>query len=215
MRRICLTVAVWLMLGGTAHAQAGHSHAGKATDAEAPATLLRGLGTLRHPVSTSSPEAQRFFDQGLRLLYAFNHDEAARSFKRAAQCDPHMAMAHWGLALAFGPNINLEVQEEREKAAYEAVQRALVLVAKGPESERLYIEALAKRHSAAADSDPARRALEYRNAMGELAKRYPDDLDAATLFAEASMNLRPWQHWTADGKPTEGTLEIVAVLESV
>jgi tetratricopeptide (TPR) repeat protein len=215
MRRTCLTVVMWLMLCGTAHPQSAHSHATKATGAEAPATLVRGLGSHRHPASTSSPEAQKFFDQGLRYVYAFNHDEAVRSFRRAAQLDPQMAMAHWGIALAFGPNINLEAEADREKAAYQAVQQALALSAKGPENERLYIEALARRHSAAADSDPARRALDYRNAMGELVKRYPDDLDAATLFAEAGMNLRPWQLWTADGKPAEGTLEIVAVLESV
>ena len=215
MRRTCLTVVMWLMLCGTAHPQPAHSHATKATGAEVPATLVRGLGSHRHPVSTSSPEAQKFFDQGLRYVYAFNHDEAVRSFRRAAQLDPQMAMAHWGIALAFGPNINLEAEADREKAAYQAVQQARALAAKGPENERLYIEALARRHSAAADSDPARRALDYRDAMGELVKRYPDDLDAATLFAEAGMNLRPWQLWTADGKPAEGTLEIVALLESV
>src|SRR6266852_2569601 len=215
MRRTCLTVVMWLMLCGTAHPQPAHSHATKATGAEVPATLVRGLGSHRHPVSTSSPEAQKFFDQGLRFVYAFNHDEAVRSFRRAAQLDPQMAMAYWGIALAFGPNINLEAEADREKAAYQAVQQALVLAAKGPESERRYIEALARRHSAAADSDPARRALEYRNAMGELVKRYPDDLDAATLFAEAGMNLRPWRLWTADGKPAEDTEAIVATLESV
>jgi len=94
MRRTCLTVVMWLMLCGTAHPQSAHSHATKATGAEVPATLVRGLGSHRHPVSTSSPEAQKFFDQGLRYVYAFNHDEAVRSFGRAAQLDPQMAMAH-------------------------------------------------------------------------------------------------------------------------
>jgi tetratricopeptide (TPR) repeat protein len=214
MRRTCLVAVVVLVVCGPAHAQHTH-HAPKSSGPETPVTLVRGLGSLHHPVSTSSPEARKFFDQGLRFVYAFNHDEAVRSFRRAAELDPQMAMAYWGVALAFGPNYNREAEAERDKAAYQAVQRALALAGKAPEHERLYIEALAKRYSAVPGADQAKLALEYRNAMGELAKRYPDDLDAATLFAEAGMNLRPWQLWTADGKPADGTLDIVAVLESV
>ena len=112
-----------------------------------PATLVSGMGSLHHPVTTTNPEAQKFFDQGLSFVYAFNHDEAVRSFKRAAELDPGMAMAYWGIALALGPNINLDVDPEREKAAYDSVQKALAMVAKGPENERAYIEALAKRYS--------------------------------------------------------------------
>ncbi|MBC7909127.1 MAG: hypothetical protein H7Y30_01420 [Pyrinomonadaceae bacterium] len=182
---------------------------------EKPATLMPGLGSHHHPVTTGNAEAQKFFDQGLTLVYAFNHEEAVRSFRRAAELDPQMAMAHWGIALALGPNINLDVDPQREKAAYEAVQKALSLVAKVSERERAYIEALAKRYSIAPGADLKKLAVDYKNAMGELSKRYPDDLDAATLYAESAMNLKPWQLWTSDGKPAEGTEEIVAVLESV
>lgn len=178
-------------------------------------TLFSGLGSQHHPVSTTNGEAQKFFDQGLTLVYAFNHEEAVRSFKRAAELDPQLAMAYWGIALALGPNINLDVDPERERQAYEAIQRALSLSAKAPDNERAYIETLAKRYSIAPGADLKKLAVDYKNAMGELVKRYPDDLDAATLYAESAMNLRPWQLWSSDGKPAEGTLEILAVLESV
>lgn len=180
-----------------------------------PATIVAGMSSHHHPVSTTKPEAQKFFDQGFAFVYAFNHEEAVRSFKRAAEIDPALAMAHWGIALALGPNINLDVDPEREKAAYEAAHKALSLAANAPENERAYINAVAKRYSVAPGADLKQLAVDYKNAMGELVKRYPDDLDAATLFAESAMNLRPWQLWTADGKPAEGTEEIVAMLESV
>jgi tetratricopeptide (TPR) repeat protein len=178
-----------------------------------PVILMSGLGELRHPVSTGNSEAQRFFDQGLALIYAFNHDEAVRSFQRAAELDPQLAMAYWGIGLALGPNINLDVDPVREKAAYEAVQRARSM--KAPESERGYIEALARRYSIDPKADLKRLSVDYKNAMGELVRRYPDDLDAATLYAESGMDLRPWKLWTKDGMPAEGTEEIVTVLESV
>ena len=181
-----------------------------------PAVLMPGLGDVHHPVSTRSAEAQRFFDQGLALIYAFNHDEAARSFRRAAELDPKMPMAYWGVALAVGPNYNLpEVDPAQAKAAYEAVQKAVELAAQAPEPERAYAQALAKRYSADPKADRKNLLVEYKKAMGELAKLYPDDLDAATLYAESAMNLRPWRLWTPDGKPAEGTEEIIAVLESV
>jgi tetratricopeptide (TPR) repeat protein len=182
---------------------------------EKPATLMTGLGSLHHPVSTTKPEAQRFFDQGLSLVFAFNHDEAVRSFKRAAEIDPQMAMAWWGVALALGPNINLDVDLAREQAATDAAQKALALARNKPEIERAYIEALSKRYSIDPRADLKKLAVDYKNAMGELIKKYPDDLDAATLYAESMMDLRPWQLWSADGKPAEGTEEIIAVLESV
>ena len=176
--------------------------------------LMPGLGDLHHPVSTNNLEAQRFFDQGLRLIYAFNHDEAERSFRRAAQLDPQLGMAWWGIAYALGPNYNLPVDAAREKAAYDAIQKALSLSSKAPESERAYIEALAKRYSDQPNPDYRQLAVNFKDAMGQLAKRYPDDLDAATLYAESIMNLNPWGPWKHDGTPSEGTLEIVAVLES-
>lgn len=177
--------------------------------------LMTGMGSLNHPVSTGNQLAQKFFNQGLSFVYAFNHDEAIRAFKRASELDPKLAMAHWGIGLALGPNINLDVDPEREKAAYDAVQKALSLAANASPKERAYIDALATRYSITPGADLKRLALDYKNAMGQLVKNYPDDLDAATLYAESSMNLRPWQLWSLDGKPAEGTEEIITVLESV
>lgn len=180
-----------------------------------PVALESGLGDVHHPVSTTNAEAQRFFDQGLAFIYAFNHDEAVRSFKRAAELDPQLAMAHWGVALALGSNYNLQADAEQQRIAYETVQKALSLAGRASEHERAYIEALAKRYSADAQADRQKLALDYRSAMSEVVKRFPDDPDAATLYAESMMNLRPWKLWTADGKPAEGTEEIVSVLEGV
>jgi tetratricopeptide (TPR) repeat protein len=179
------------------------------------AVLLHGLSDLHHPVSTSSAEAQQFFDQGLRLVYAFNHEEAARSFRRAAELDPKLAMAWWGVALAVGPNYNLPVDPERERIAVEAVDKAQALSAGAPPIEKDYIGAIAKRFSREAQPNYHQLDADYSNAMRELSRKYPDDLDAATLFADSMMNLRPWKLWNADGTPAPGTEEIVATLESV
>ncbi len=188
----------------------GHS----AHQAAEPATLMSGIGNLEHPVTTSSPEAQKFFDQGLRLIYAFNHDEATRSFRRAADLDPKMAMAYWGIAESLGPNYNDPASGERFQQAHEAIQKAVDLSANVSPSERDYILAMAMRFPAAG-ADRRKAAEEYRDAMRGLMNKFPDDLDAATLFAEAGMNLHPWGLWMLDGAPREGTEEIVATLESV
>ena len=180
-----------------------------------PPVLMPDLGEHHHTISTKSPEAQRFFDQGLTLVFAFNHEEAARAFRRASELDPQSAMAFWGIALALGPCINLDVDPPHEKAAYEAVQKALSLVPGATERERAYIQALAKRYSSDSKVDLRKLDADYANAMRELSKHYPDDLDAATLYAESLMDLHPWKQWTLDGRPTEGTEEIIAVLESV
>ena len=177
--------------------------------------LMSGLGEVHHPVTTTNKQAQQFFDQGLKLVYAFNHDEAGRSFQRAAALDPKLAMAWWGVALTLGPNYNLPVDPEREKAGYDAVQRALSLQENASEPERAYIAALAVRYSNDPKVDLHGLDRAYKDVMSKLAARYPDDLDAVTLYAESAMNLRPWQLWTANGKPAEGTEEIVATLESV
>ena len=190
-------------------------HDTHAPTAPARATLMSGRGMLHHPIATKSREAQRFFDQGLTFVYGFNHDEAIRSFRRAAELDPASPMPHWGIALALGPNINLDVDPEREKAAYDEGQKALALAAKAPAAERAYVNALVTRDSNDPKADLKALAVEYMNAMRDLVRRYPNDLDAATLYAESLMNLHPWQLWAADGKPTEGTEVIVAVLESV
>src|SRR6266568_7228750 len=182
---------------------------------EPPAHLMPGLGDVHHPVSTKSREAQQFFDQGLKFVYGFNHDEARRSFQRAAELDPKLAMAHWGVALTLGPNYNLPVDPERERAGYDAVQRAVALQENASDPERAYINALTVRYSNDPNTDLHALDRAYKDAMGKLAARYPDDLDAATLYAESAMNLNPWRLWSADGKPAEGTEEIVATLESV
>jgi tetratricopeptide (TPR) repeat protein len=182
---------------------------------EAPVQLMPGFGEVHHPVSTKNKRAQEFFDQGLKLVYGFNHDEARRSFMRAAELDPKLAIAQWGVALTLGPNYNLPVDPERERAGYDAVQRAVALEQNASEPERAYIEALAVRYSNDPKADLHALDRAYKDAMGKLAARYPDDLDAVTLYAESMMNLNPWKLWTADGKPGENTEEIVSVLESV
>ena len=214
MRNFSLAVLLMLSFCASCYCQQP-VHTMNMDAAEKPTTLMPGLGSLHHPVTTTNPQAQRFFNQGLAFIYAFNHDEAIRSFKRATELDPKMAMAWWGIGLALGPNINMDVDPEREKAAYDAVQKALSLTAGASAIERGYIQALAKRYSIDPKADLKQLNADYHQAMGELAKAYPDDLDAATLYAESGMDLRPWQLWTADGKPAPGTEEIVAVLESV
>ena len=188
-----------------------HSHEGS----NRPVTLVSGLGDLHHPVSTRNPEAQSFFDQGLRFVYAFNHDEAARSFQHAAELDPELAMAYWGVAEAVGPNYNDPADPDRYKHAHEAVQKAIDLSSGASLSEQAYIQAMAKRFPADPNSDLKKAAEDYHDAMREVSKQFPDDLDAATLFAESGMNLHPWGLWHLDGTPEAGTEEVVATLESV
>jgi tetratricopeptide (TPR) repeat protein len=180
-----------------------------------PAAAVReDLGHLHHPIETTSLEAQSLFDEGLTLVYGFNHDEAIRRFQRASALDPKAAMPLWGIALALGPNINLDVDPQHEEQAYTAEQKALAMASSAPESERDYIEALAKRYSNDPKADLRRLAVDYANAMRDVSHTHPDDLDAAALFAESLMDLHPWQLWTLDGKPGEYTEEIISVLEA-
>jgi tetratricopeptide (TPR) repeat protein len=207
--RFWVSVSLILSFSGVLLAQEHSAHSPAKT-----AILMSGIGDLDHSVTTTSPEAQKFFDQGLRLIYAFNHDEAARSFRRAADLDPRMAMAYWGIAEAVGPNYNDPASDERFQQAHEAIQKAVDLSANVSASERDYILATAKRFPAAG-ADRRKAAEEYRDAMRGLMNKFPDDLDAATLFAEAGMNLHPWSLWMQDGTPRQGTDEIVTTLESV
>lgn len=174
--------------------------------------LFPGLGTLHRSVTTMSPEAQKYFDQGLAFMYAFNHDEAIRSFRKAATLDPKCAMAEWGIALANGPHINFPMlPPERAKAAHEAMARARTGAASPVERE--LIAALDKRYH---DPEPEdRKPLDqaYADAMRGVYAAHPDDADIAALFAEAMMDLRPWDLWKDDGSPQPGTEEIVATLE--
>ncbi len=178
-------------------------------------TLVTGIGDAHHPASTKNAEAQQFFDQGLRFIYVFNHDEAARSFQKATELDPKLAMAYWGVAEAVGPNYNDPASEDRFKQAHEAIQKAVDLSGSASPSEKAYIAAMALRFPADPKSDLRKAAERYHDAMREVVKTYPDDLDAATLFAESGMNLHPWGLWHQDGSPEKGTEEIVATLESV
>ena len=180
-----------------------------------PVTLVTGLGDLHHPVSTQNAQAQQFFDQGLRFIYAFNHDEAARSFQHAAELDPKLAMAFWGVAEAVGPNYNDPADPDRYQHAHSSVEQAVDLSEQASPSDRAYIQALAKRFPADPKSDLKKAAEDYRDAMRQVVSEFPDDLDAATLFAEAGMNLHPWGLWHIDGTPEAGTEEIVSTLESV
>ena len=177
--------------------------------------LIPGMGNHRHPIVTASSEAQLYFDQGFNFVFGFNHEEAVRSFRRAAELDPNAPMPHWAIAWALGPNYNLDVDDARADQANIAITQALKLSVGGSDIERAYIEAMAVRFPMTPKPDRAALARKYSDAMRDLSRKYPDDLDAATLYAESLMNLRAWKLWSLDGKPAERTEEIVAVLESV
>jgi tetratricopeptide (TPR) repeat protein len=179
------------------------------------APLFSNLGTYHFAITTKATLAQRFFDQGLILAYAFNHDEAHRSFKEAARLDPVCAMCYWGAAYVLGPNINAPMSDSAVAEAYELVQKALTLAPKASERERAYIEALSKRYAEQPVQDRKPLDIAYADAMREVSRKFPDDLDAATIFAEALMDITPWGYWTKDGQPTTYTEEIVKTLESV
>jgi len=216
---------LWIFALVCAGAQGQHRHGPAAgagpgfsvcTRQYAPASLLPNLGNLNHPVSTKNPEAQRFFNQGLTLIYGFNHEEALRSFRKAAELDQTLAMAHWGMALSVGPDINIDIDGECERFAYDAIQDALRLSEKDTSaSERAYIIALSARYTHAPNPDRQQLAVNYAVAMADLVRFYPNDLDAATLYAESLMDLRPWKLWDNCGKPAHDTDEIVRVIESV
>lgn len=207
--------AIILMLVLASFTYAQHGHGSHVSPEKKTVELDSGLGNIDHPVSTKNAEAQKFFNQGLAYLYAFNHAEGIASFKHAAELDPDLAMAFWGASLGLGANYNDPANPERFALAYRYLEKAVELAPKASEADRAYINALSKRYSKDPTADKAKLASDYKTAMSELVKQYPDDLDAATLYAESMMNLRPWQLWSLDGKPAEGTMEILAVLEGV
>lgn len=177
--------------------------------------LYTNLGTHHHAISTRMPKAQQYFDQGLRLAYGFNHGEAIRAFTEAARLDPKCAICWWGVAYSYGPNINLPMDSASGAAAWDALLRARKLVAYAAPRERAYITALGKRYGANATAFREQRDSAYARAMNALARKYPSDLDAATLAAEAMMDLRPWNYWMSNGTPYPGTAALVSRLERV
>jgi tetratricopeptide (TPR) repeat protein len=177
--------------------------------------LLDNLGTHHYAISTQEPLAQRYFDQGLRLYYAFNHAEAIRAFEESFRLDPDCAMCYWGLALAHGPNINAPMEREAALAAYDAIQQAIAREATANEKERALIRALAVRYTAEPQEDRSALDAAYAKALRDAAQRYPADREIGTLYAEALMDLSPWNYWTADGQPQLNTPEILKQLERV
>jgi tetratricopeptide (TPR) repeat protein len=213
------TISLLLLLASFAFAQHHAAfdpvalNADPSTAAEPIAPALDGIGTAHLAITTKSPQAQQFFDQGLRLTYAFNHQEALRSFKEAARLDPDCAMAYWGWALVLGPNINLPMAPEVAPQAYKAVQRAVALKGSTTDKEQKLIDALAKRYSEDAAAERAPLDEAYADALHEVHHAYEDDNNIAVLFAASLMDLTPWDYWTKDGAPNTWTPEILSLLE--
>ncbi|WP_349618120.1 hypothetical protein [Azotobacter salinestris] len=175
--------------------------------------LYDNLGNHHYGITTGVPLAQRYFDQGLRLYYAFNHQEATRAFEQAARLDPQCAMCYWGIALAQGPNINAPMDASAGAAAHAAIQKALER--KASPKEQALIRALATRYASPPPDERAALDEAYARAMREVVRQYPEDQEATTLFAESLMDLSPWQYWTQDGQPRPNTPELIAQLERV
>ena len=201
MKRLTIVLAALFACSGTAVAS--------------PMAMPSHYSVQHHPVSTTSAEAQAAFDEGLTLLYAYDRVAARQAFTRAAGADPGLAMAYWGIAQSYGPNINVAADDAGNKAGYDAVVHAKSLSSGASEEEGAYIAALAVRYSNSPHPNYPAQARAYERAMGDLMRRYPDDLDAATLYAESEMELHAWAWFTPSGQPVEGTNDIIATLESV
>lgn len=179
------------------------------------APFFEGMGSHHFDVSIGTPLARRYFDQGIMLAYGFNHAEAARSFREAQKLDPGCAMAYWGEALVLGPNINAPMDPENVPAAWSAIQKAMNLAAGASERERDYILALSRRYVDDPEADRSPLDQAYADAMRDLTQKYPEDYDAQSLFAEALMDMTPWDYWLPDGTPKEVTKEILTTLERI
>ncbi len=219
---IIMPMIAGLLLSGeeATRGQTLHQHYDPAKAQDRPGTdgslapRLRNLGNNTFPVTTTSEHAQMFINQGVNLSYSFNHAEAGRAFREAARLDPDCAMAYWGQALVLGPNINAPMDPKEEPVARKLIEKALALKSRATRREQAYIEALSQRYS----GRPEHRAewdRAYADAMRKVHQQFPDDLDAAALFAEAMMDLRPWDYWMHDGSPYPGTREIETVLQEV
>ncbi|NJN69435.1 MAG: tetratricopeptide repeat protein [Nitrospira sp.] len=212
-----LTTVAATLLFGLAAVQAAQEHPGsqaQATDAAHP-PLYQNLGALHYQVTMSVPLAQRYFDQGLRMHYAFNHGEAIRSFQEGVRLDPDCAMCYWGIALAYGPNINAPMDTASGRLAYAALQQALKHEKKASAHERALIQALATRYEAEPPIDRAELDAAYARTMADVVQRFPDDLEVKTLYAESLMDLSPWDYWTSDGKPKPNTTKLLSHLEQI
>lgn len=178
--------------------------------------FYEGLGSHSRKITTKSAEAQRYFDQGLGFLHGFNHRAAIRAFQQAAELDPDCAMAHWGIALACGPHINsMAVPPAEAELAWKELGLAQKNAGHASPVEQALIDALAKRYADPQPEDRSGLDRAYADAMREIWKKYPKDAEVGALFAEAMMNLRPWDQWTPDGKAQPGTEEILATLDAV
>ena len=186
-----------------------------ASDLDKIAPPLVKLGRHQHKITTSSPQAQKFFNQGLLQAYAFNHQEAIRAFHEVARLDPDCAMAWWGIAFSYGPNINQIMSDEAVPKAWQALQKARELAPKASEKEQAYIDALAKRYTEKPVTDRSSLNQAFADAMLALARRFPDDVDAATLAAEAIMDTTPWNYWTKDGKLKPMLAQACELIEGV
>ena len=198
------------------HQQPHHHAAGMPTVTEVGTAvpLYDNLGTLGHKVSTRSAAAQRYFDQGLRLTYAFNHEEAIASYTQATREDSTCAMCWWGIAYAMGPNINAPMDTAAARPAYAAIQRAVRLASRATAYERDMIQAMAKRYGPEPVATRAPLDSAYARAMTAVAKKYPEDPEAQTLYAESMMDLSPWNYWENRGtRGRPGTQDVVSALE--
>ncbi|MDJ0683039.1 MAG: hypothetical protein QNJ18_24645 [Xenococcaceae cyanobacterium MO_167.B52] len=189
------------------------SGASEANQSKVP--LFKGIGNQHHAITTDSQEAQRYFDQGLVLAYGFNHAEAARSFREAIKLDSDCAMCYWGLAYVLGPNINAAMEDDAVSESYQAMEKALKFAENSIPVEQAYINALAERYKDQVVEERSFLDRNYANAMRKVAQNYPDDLDAATIFAEALMDTMPWDYWTEKQEPKPETQEVLTTLESV
>ena len=177
--------------------------------------LYDNLGSLQHTITTASPDAQRYFNQGLALSYAFNHAEAIRSFRQATTLDADCAMCYWGIAYALGPNINAPLAPDAAKEAFAAIEQARARASKATAKEQAYIAALAKRYAPDPNAERAPLDAAYAAAMKDLVTKFPEDLDAVTIYAQSLMDTAPWNYWNPDGSPRPFTTEVLTALESV
>jgi tetratricopeptide (TPR) repeat protein len=214
--RISTLIVATVLLAAASHMAPAPVPAPAPAPTSAPAVpLFTDLGSYHRAISTKNAPAQKYFDQGLRLAYGFNHDEAERAFREAARLDPKCAICWWGVALVLGPNINLPMDPDRNAKAVEAVAKAKSLAPSASKVEGALIDALAARYSADPAADRVKLDEAYASAMAAAHKSFPADDDVSTLYAESLMDLKPWKFWNVDGTPADGTLEIVATLEAV